>query len=174
MAALLTANTFRLPSPTPVCAQEKGTLTVEHVLPQTMREGSAWAGQYSKDAHAAWVDKAANLVLLSGAPQGILRRQAHAAVLPRAAPVAPRCPQTRTCTALPGRLSRVAGERNTKASNKDFQEKKATYFGKKAMHGATNIPLTDEVVHCPTWTIADLEGRQARMLDLAKNCWVLY
>ncbi|PSC74412.1 60S ribosomal L30 [Micractinium conductrix] len=111
--------------------EEKGTLTVEHVLPQTMREGSAWAGQYSKDAHAAWVDKAANLVLLSG-------------------------------------------ERNTKASNKDFQEKKATYFGKKAMHGATNIPLTDEVVHCPTWTIADLEGRQARMLDLAKNCWVLY
>jgi hypothetical protein len=42
-----------------------GTLTIEHVLPQTPPEGSAWAAAFPPHLHGAWVHRLANLVLLA-------------------------------------------------------------------------------------------------------------
>lgn len=39
--------------------------SVEHVLPQTIVKGSMWAKWFPKDTQASWVNKLANLVLLS-------------------------------------------------------------------------------------------------------------
>lgn len=41
------------------------TITVEHVLPQTPAGGSAWKQEFDDDAHARWVHRLGNLVLLN-------------------------------------------------------------------------------------------------------------
>jgi len=68
-------NVARIPLPVLLrledCKAENGlaplpkTLSVEHVLPQTMDEGGWWIERFSKETHDAWVHRLANLVLLS-------------------------------------------------------------------------------------------------------------
>ena len=43
-----------------------GTVTVEHILPQTPSEGSEWIEKFTEEARMGWTNKLGNLVLLSG------------------------------------------------------------------------------------------------------------
>jgi hypothetical protein len=43
-----------------------GTITVEHILPQTPSEDSEWVRIFSKEERMIWTNKLGNLVLLSG------------------------------------------------------------------------------------------------------------
>lgn len=43
-----------------------GTITVEHILPQTLTEDSEWVRIFSEEERAEWTNKLGNLVLLSG------------------------------------------------------------------------------------------------------------
>ncbi|EFN55683.1 hypothetical protein CHLNCDRAFT_133929 [Chlorella variabilis] len=51
-------------------------LTLEHVLPQKMAEGSGWAAAFPPEQHAHWVHRLGNLVLLAS------RKNAAAGMLP--------------------------------------------------------------------------------------------
>ncbi len=42
-----------------------GTITIEHILPQTMTD-AYWKARFSNDDHATWINKIGNLTLLSG------------------------------------------------------------------------------------------------------------
>lgn len=42
-----------------------GTITIEHILPQTMTD-KYWGDRFSSDDHSAWVNKIGNLTLISG------------------------------------------------------------------------------------------------------------
>lgn len=44
----------------------RAQLTVEHVLPQKLDAGGAWAARFTAPQHAGWVQRLANLALLSG------------------------------------------------------------------------------------------------------------
>lgn len=59
-------------------AQDKARtqLTLEHVLPQKMAEGSGWAAAFPPEQHAHWVHRLGNLVLLAS------RKNAAAGMLP--------------------------------------------------------------------------------------------
>jgi len=43
-----------------------GTITVEHILPQTPSEDSEWIEIFSEEERLEWTNKLGNLVLLSG------------------------------------------------------------------------------------------------------------
>lgn len=43
-----------------------GTITVEHILPQTPSEGSEWVERFNETERMEWTNKLGNLVLLSG------------------------------------------------------------------------------------------------------------
>lgn len=44
---------------------QQGTITIEHVLPQTVKPDSEWAQQWTSEKHEQWLHKLANLVLLT-------------------------------------------------------------------------------------------------------------
>jgi len=44
---------------------QKDSLTIEHVLPQTIKDASQWSDWWDKEKHKLWVHRLANLVLLN-------------------------------------------------------------------------------------------------------------
>ena len=44
---------------------QQGTITIEHVLPQTVKPDSEWAQQWTSEEHERWLHKLANLALLT-------------------------------------------------------------------------------------------------------------
>lgn len=102
-------------------------VTVEHVLPQNPGAESRWREWYSEDAHAHWLHRLGNLLLLS-------RR------------------------------------RNTRASNRPFDQKKRTYF---LTHGASPYALTSRVVAEDDWTETTLKRHHAEVIALLCQRWGL-
>lgn len=60
---------------------------------------------------------------------------------------------------------------NTAASNWDFEKKKTQYFNRR--DGRNPFPLTQQVLDEPQWTLAVLERRQAKLLNVLSDHWVL-
>jgi hypothetical protein len=65
----------------------------------------------------------------------------------------------------------LARKKNAEASNKDFQEKKRTYFTGRS--GTSPFPLTTQVLQQSTWTPDVLRERQAELLVHLKRLWRL-
>jgi hypothetical protein len=65
----------------------------------------------------------------------------------------------------------LSQRRNTQASNRPFQEKKATYFQTK--DGSSPFVITSQVLATPEWTPLVLEERQSMILEKLRSLWRL-
>lgn len=104
-------------------------VSVEHVLPQTPRDGSEWMTWFPDDeVRRFWTGKLANLVLLS-------RRK------------------------------------NSRAGNREFDDKKTTYF---EPGNSTAFQLTKSVFDEAEWTPEVLEKRQDELVGMLAEAWRLH
>ena len=125
---------------------------VERVLP--LKPTAAWLESFSKEEHAAWVGRAANLALLAAEPAP--------------APAG----RTRRSTTSSGSGSGCA---SFEAVKEAWPERARAELGGDGVSAGTvhGLPLTADVLRCEHWTPAVLERRQRVLLDLAADCWRL-
>jgi uncharacterized protein with ParB-like and HNH nuclease domain len=74
-------------------------------------------------------------------------------------------------THVAGNLLLLSRQRNSKASNYDFEKKKEKYF--KTYGSVSSFALTTQVVNEDKWTPAIVQRRQYEMLDKARQMWSL-
>ena len=112
-----------------VAYYQRDVISVEHVLPQTPREGSEWTTWFpNEDVREQWTGKLGNLVLLS-------RRK------------------------------------NAAAGNKEFDDKKKTYF---ETGNRTSFQLTNQLDKVDKWTPDVLQRRQKELVGMLADAWQLY
>jgi len=70
-----------------------------------------------------------------------------------------------------GNLVLLTTEKNTKAQNYSFSEKKEIYF--RAKDGISPFAITSQVLKEEEWTPSVIEKRQAELLDVVKRTWKL-
>jgi len=104
-------------------------LTVEHVLPQTVDDGSEWATTWpDEEKRKKWVHRLGNLLLLTR-------------------------------------------NKNSSASNWDFDVKKTKYFTGRS--GVSSFAITTTVLEKDEWTESVVEQRQEEMTAKLKSGWDL-
>jgi uncharacterized protein with ParB-like and HNH nuclease domain len=101
-----------------------GSLTIEHVLPQALKE-TYWIERFSTEEHQKWLHKLGNITLL-------------------------------------------CGKKNSKAQYYDFPKKKAIYLKRNEK---VSFDLTKEICEEADWTIAEIEKRQKRLIEVAEKLW---
>lgn len=74
---------------------------------------------------------------------------------------------TREWTNKLGNLTLLNGVKNSRASNKAFEEKIKTYFKKKS-----DFTITNELENTEDWNLVELKNRHTKIWSEARNIWI--
>lgn len=69
-----------------------------------------------------------------------------------------------------GNLALLCGNKNYKAQHHDFERKKAVYAERNKK---VSFDLTKEICDQPEWTVATISARHEKLVDLAKQIWLI-
>lgn len=69
-----------------------------------------------------------------------------------------------------GNLTLLSRNKNSAASNYEFEKKKSAYFTKQ---GVCAFAMTTQVLQAPAWTVEVMKKRQQHLMDLLEKLWRL-